>query len=359
MLTTAHRKNIYNPDVRPTRQLRQCDDAQPRVELVLRVAPGVRIVVALAFLAAIIWHTDGLSASWQVIRKMTWLPILVVIIAFTIDRALMTYKWIRLLRVQGLNLPFFKGLQMYCASMVWGFFLPATVGPDAIRAICARRAGLSTSKVIASILIERVLGFLATPFIALASMILLRELGGLDPRLAPAWCFGAALLFGTLVVFLASLSETVFNLLYTRVLARFAQSKAVRMLRDIHATYRAYRETGGELVLFSLLTVLEQLLAAMIFWLIAWGMNVHVSLLQMTAAVSIAFLVSRLPISIGGLGVFEAVFVLILSAFGVAAEESFSVAVVGRLLHIVSWLPWWLAYVVGTGSLKEPRGRCQ
>jgi hypothetical protein len=57
---------------------------------------------------------------------------------------------------------------------------------------------------------------------------------------------------------------------------------------------------------------------------------------------------------INGLGVFEGVFILLMSFGGVSAAEAVSIAVTGRLLETVSFLPWWLAYVIDDGTIQPP-----
>jgi hypothetical protein len=59
-------------------------------------------------------------------------------------------------------------------------------------------------------------------------------------------------------------------------------------------------------------------------------------------------------VSINGLGVFEGVFILLMSLGGVSAAEAVSIAVTGRLLETVSFLPWWLAYVIDDRTIRSP-----
>ena len=83
----------------------------------------------------------------------------------------MTFKCIRLLKARGIRVHFLAAMNIYCASMVSGMFLPSTVGADVIRTINMSRAGVHAHEVVASIIIERMIGFLAALLVGLASLL--------------------------------------------------------------------------------------------------------------------------------------------------------------------------------------------
>ena len=75
----------------------------------------------------------------------------------------------------------------------------------------------------------------------------------------------------------------------------------------------------------------------------------------MAGVVPLSFLISRIPVSISNLGVFEGIFMVLMSLVGVSAAESIAIALAARFLEMASWLPWWLAHVVSYGKLRPPR----
>jgi hypothetical protein len=44
-----------------------------------------------------------------------------------------------------------------------------------------------------------------------------------------------------------------------------------------------------------------------------------------------------------------------MSSAGLTAAESIAIALTSRILETASWLPWWLAHVIGYGTLRPPR----
>jgi uncharacterized membrane protein YbhN (UPF0104 family) len=98
------------------------------------------------------------------------------------------------------------------------------------------------------------------------------------------------------------------------------------------------------------LTFGEQLLTILLFWLIAHGLSIEVSLFYIAGAVPLTILVARLPVSVNGWGVFDGVFILLMSLAGISAVEAIAIVLIGRILQTVSWLPWWGAHVLSNGA---------
>ena len=111
---------------------------------------------------------------------------------------------------------------------------------------------------------------------------------------------------------------------------------------------------GSPLAKFSALTVLEQVFSVIFPWTLAKGLDVDVNLLLLLGVLPISTLISRLPISFDGLGVYEAVFVGLLVLAGISAEAALAIAISGRIIQLFAFLPWWVAYVARSGAVRPP-----
>jgi uncharacterized protein (TIRG00374 family) len=296
----------------------------------------LKFAVTLIFPSLIIWLLGGVGEIGSLMDNIDLRFVVPIILIITLDRALMTYKWARLLRSRGLNLPFFLGLRIYCASLVWGFFLPSTIGADAIRTFATSRSGLSLNEVVASIVIERMLGFLSILFLGLFSLILLTSTGALDESFQVVWGMAIAALAGALLAFAGSFSQRAFNYLHNRLLRPFQNTRVMRRLRQFHLTYLAYQNDRISMAVFFELTLLEQMMFILQFWLIALALGIEVNLLYVVGAVPLAALVARIPISVNGVGVYEGIFVMVMSLAGVTAAQAMIMSLVGRVLEIIA-----------------------
>jgi uncharacterized protein (TIRG00374 family) len=312
----------------------------------------LKLTISVALLAAILWQLGDLHQVGGLIGRMDPLYALLVLAASTLDRALMTFKWARLLRGGGAHLPLLRGMKIYCASSLGGMLLPTSVGGDAIRAISTVRAGLDSTEVVASIIVERMVGFLATLLVGLGGLLLLSHVVNLDDRFTPIWWGTCLLIAGATTAFAISFSPSLFDLIYSRVLAPFAQSRILGQLRKLHGVYLSYRTDRRSLLIFFGLTIFEQLFSIVDAWLIALGLGVDVSFTLMAGIIPPSILLARLPVSINGIGILDAIFVLLMPLAHISATEAVSIALTGRLLQMLSWSPWGIAHLIDTTRLK-------
>lgn len=320
----------------------------------LRGAFVFRVAVSVTLLAIILFGFGAARDIGGVLAAAVPSYVALALAVFLLDRFLMTYKWLLLLAARGLDLPLVRGVTIYCTAMMWGLFLPATVGADAIRGYMTTRERLDGYEVFASITIERLVGFLASLLFGLAGFLVLTAAGAAD-GLETVWWLGSIATLGAIAVFVASFNERLFAQLLSVVPPAWRESKIVQRLRHFHGVYRGYGRNRGALAAFFALTLVEQCFVVLATWLTALALSLDVSLLMMAGAVPLSMLVSRLPVSIDGLGVYEGVMVLILSLAGVAPAQGVALALAYRGLQILLWLPFWLSYTVQSGSVRPPK----
>lgn len=260
------------------------------------------------------------------------------------DRVLMAYKWALLLATRGPRLSLFAATGLYCNATIWGLALPTTVGVDTVRTVLLKRRGISVADALGSIIVERALGFLSALGLALMSLLVIESTwpasGGYRWLLI---LFAAGLAGGaTLLVF--SFSRGAFARLERLLPMRWRDTPPVRILKKLHDAYCAIGAQRSTIVVFFLLTLIEQLIAVPFTWAVARGMALNVSVLALIGALPVALLLARLPASFDGIGVFETTFTAVMSHAGMPPAQALAVAVVSRLLNVLAVVPWWLGY---------------
>jgi uncharacterized protein (TIRG00374 family) len=313
---------------------------------------ALKVAVSVLLIGVIVWMLGGVREVGAQILRIDPLYIVPIVALIMIDRGLMAYKWCLLLRGHGIRLPFLRGMMIYCASAIWGMFLPTTVGPDAIRAFSTSRTGIEPKEVVASIVVERFVGFLSALVLAVLSLFLLTHLGYLGDRVIFAWVLGGGMLLGAVFLFAVSVSERAFLLFHGTVLHGVQHRPIAQKLREFHETYRSFAADRRNLVTFFGLTFAEQLLPILDTWLVARGLGIEVGILYIVAALPLALLISRLPISIDGIGVLEGMFIVLMSLAGLSPAQAVAIAVVSRVLATISYIPWWFAYVISSRNLR-------
>ena len=128
----------------------------PRLRLVLQLG------AALALLAFLISRLDW-QRSLTLIRGAEPLLLATVVLIQMADRVLMALKWHQLLRVLDERLGRWGAIRVYYESTFIGFALPlGGLGPDIVRFVRLRSQGIDPHVTLASMVMERLNGVLAT-----------------------------------------------------------------------------------------------------------------------------------------------------------------------------------------------------
>jgi glycosyltransferase 2 family protein len=299
----------------------------------------LRIAVSLALLVLLVLFVD-----WNRLgaRLGAADPILMgaVVLLATMDRLLMAWKWWLLVRARDAALGLWAAVRAYYLASFAGYFLPMTVGADAVR-IGALAATSRPAVLVASVVLERLIGALAQAVLAILSVATLVTLG-LGARVGPAerWGLGAAVALAFLVF--------PFTFAAARwVAARIGEDrKWRRALRGLAEQYAGYAASTGVLCVFFALTLLEGGFPVAIHYAAGRALGLDPGWSFYIATVPLVFLVARLPVSLGGLGFLELSFVSLAGLLGVGWTDAFAIAGLATALYMVALAPGAVLYLV-------------
>jgi uncharacterized protein (TIRG00374 family) len=312
-----------------------------------------RLFFSVAVLAILFYFVIDPRVVWRTMQQIDVRYFVLAFGVFTIDRLLMAYKWALLIRARSYRLPLIPATEIYSSAMLLGTLLPSTLGADVIRTVLARRAGIGTGDCVASIAVERAIGFICALLLALAGLLTLRVTAKLDGRYdLLLWIGIVGLAFGIAVLVLS------FNSRAAAWMTRFIPERirlhrfADKISRSV-LSYQALGATRGLLITFVVLTCIEQLVPVVFTWVNALSFGLDVNPLVMLGAVPLSILVARLPISIFGIGAFEGTFAALLSLSGIPPQYAIAVAFVGRAIEILGCVPWWLLHQLRKHTVGE------
>jgi uncharacterized protein (TIRG00374 family) len=256
-----------------------------------------------------------------------------------VDRLLMAGKWFPLLRVQLPDVEVGRAVRAYFAAGVAEFFLPSHSG-DVLRSLGLGRDDGSIVEVGASIVVERLLGLVATGIVVL--LVLWVALSTSIPMgvLLP-WalaCVGASVLV-TVLPFSSYVRRQ-----FKKVLNRFGEGRCTRLIERFGKAYQMYRGHSWTLFVVGFLSLVQQFAPVLMFWVGARALHLNLSLVSIFVAVPLTFFVARLPISVAGLGIVEGGLTYLLGLFGADVSQAVSLALAGRVIRLFTLLPglfWW------------------
>lgn len=306
----------------------------PRARLAARIALSIGLLLLVLFFVDLGEMLERMRAvdPWLFVALLALL---------TADRFLMAFKWLLLVRVQDLRLTFPQALRAYYISSFAGMFLPMTVGADVVRAMAVRRAG-STPKILATIALERGLGAISQILLAALSMSMIVVLG-LEMGVSNLHLVLMVALL--LVILLVSLP---FSFWLAERVARALEGRGslARKAAELAEAYAESRHHRGVIWTFLLLTVIEGFFPIAWYWVAALALGLHLPFILFVATIPIVFMVARLPVSVGGMGVLEGSFVILAGLLGISTDDAFSIVILCRLAELLALLPGAVAYLL-------------
>jgi len=306
----------------------------------------LKILLGLIITGLLIRYAAAVEEYIRVLADLSWLVLIFAFAIGTLDRVVMAWKWNKLLGIVCRMLPLIRSVQIYCTSQLYGLFLPATIGADAIRVTLSMGEGRKAPSVTASIVLERALGLLATLCASLAALVF-SGFSDIDRLAFNSTIVAILTLLSIISVLLTfSMSDNAYKLVNRIIFERYPRNKLISIVHKVHDSYCQFRGSNKTLVLFFLSTIFEIMSGTLFVFIIIRALGETPNFFAVLVAFNLASLLGRIPISFSGLGIFEAGFVYFLSLFGVSPEVSVLAALLSRILQVIIWLPWWLSYSV-------------
>jgi glycosyltransferase 2 family protein len=241
-----------------------------------------------------------------------------------------SWLWGRLLRAQGVVIPYRKVAAYYFVGLFFNNFLPSNVGGDIARITDAARHSGRVSPVFSATLMDRLIGVMAIGFLAvIASIAALPDLKfhGIYAALAAVFLLSVA-------AFLSIFHRRVLHAMewpFRAVGAHGAAAAVGRLFDDLHG----FRNQGGALLAAFVASTVVQISRIYVHYLVGLALGVRIAAGYYFLFVPILAALISLPISLNGLGVREGAAVVLFGMAGLTKEQAFAVPFVTYLVSVV------------------------
>lgn len=307
----------------------------------------IQIVISVVLLTLLFLWTDVEQLKNSLLNA-NYLYLFLAVIIITIDRIVMGLKWKILLKVKQINISVFEATKIYYIANFLGLFLPPTIGTDLVRAYYIPKDKGSVQDILASIIVERYLGFLGIFFAALIGCIYFIEYvdyKSFNNLFMAALALVIISAVGFIISFNVKLIDWLKNI-FKPLKGKKIFKKILPSLHKLVNSYSYYRNHKTVLIISMLLTFFEIFLVILWSYVVAIGLNIDVSLTYFIAFVPIVLFLVRLPITIDGFGINEGSYVYFLSLVGISEAISFSVGFINHIITIIGILPGGLFYAM-------------
>jgi uncharacterized protein (TIRG00374 family) len=305
---------------------------------------ALRIGLSLAMLGVLIWRVPSFDAS-QVVPELTvgtvlWLTFAALLTLLGV--VLSALRWQKVLEVLGLHAGLRTLLSHYLAGQFVSNVLPTTIGGDVLRVSRLSRDTGESPRSFASVVLERLTGWLVLPIISVVGFVVNPPL----QHLGTATRVALGLAFATLL----ALVGVLYAASDQRIGGRFASRDGWRRFAGaVHLGLDQLRRDKAAAVnvllvgfAYQLVLVLAAVAAAQ-----SLGLGKTAGLTALLAFFPAVAIAQVLPIGISGLGVREGAFILFLGPLGVADEEAIALGLLLYLLNLGVSLLGAPAFAVG------------
>jgi uncharacterized protein (TIRG00374 family) len=318
---------------------------QKRALGILWHAAVITLVVAAAS------HFIDLSEVVETFTAVTWPWVALLLALATLDRFLMADKWLYLLRHVGSNAGFKDVLSAYYQAGFIQRCIPTSLSGDAMRAVVISGRHGHGTRVLASMVVERIIAMLSAAFIAVCGVIVILGDARDDPHELMLLSIPALLL-----VMVVGLRLTLYAPLAHGIIQALPSRRLRTELAKIYEHYSGFQSAPGLLVANFLYAVLEQCLQIVLLLGCALALGVDAEPLIIVAAVSIAQCVRKFALLLEGWVLGEFTSVVIYTALGIPGSQALAFSLLGQASHMIASLPGALLFARSTMNLREIRG---
>lgn len=261
---------------------------------------ALKLVISSGMLYYVLSKT-GAEKVFQIIKTINPWAFIAAVFIYLISVYIAAVRWRLLLPRK------FRTKRLFSFALIGSFFntfLPGIIGGDAVKTYYLYKEINSGSMSLASVFMDRYIGFLSLMFIALCSFV-----------------FGFNYLSGTFIEWLLPAIISGF-IIASLTLFKLRPAKKIKLLNDFYNYFDHHKNQHSLIAKTFSLSIIIQTLNIFSMYAIALGLGQHAPLVYYFIFFPIITAVSILPISISGLGVREGAFVLLFGITGISSETA-------------------------------------
>lgn len=267
-------------------------------------------VLSIILLIWLLVRQDWSAIIGAIGRLSVW-HVVAAILLIALRHAIHAFRWLLLVTAQGIPLTYSGALKLVYSGLFVSNFLPSMVGGDVVKIAGVVQKTPNRVAAVASVVVDRIIGAIgmlaALPFSAPlvvslfdSTLVLGGSISGISPRISKFLraSFGR---LSSAVKLWASQPQRLFFALLTSWMGVSVNFVAI--------------------------------------WILAHGLGMSVSLVDVVGASALTYYLTIIPLSINGYGIRELAVVGLYTQLGATVEQASALALLSRLIFLVVSLP--------------------
>jgi hypothetical protein len=303
-----------------------------------------KTVISIGLIVLIFTHID-IAQTWKQFQTLSLPFVAFALIYYTGCQWLSCWRWLVVLHSTGHSVPMISLLSSYFAGMFLNIFLPGSFGGDAYRVYRLTKETKDSEAALVSVFLERFTGLFALSALAIL---------GLPPAVRVVGRWDIILLFFGCVISLVGgvlliVSPQLLEIAQPWLQKLHLQNLGVRFAK-IQMLLRQFAQHRQALGLSICLSFLLMLAIVYYHYLIAQQLKIPISYLELLVFIPIIAVITLIPISLGGLGIKEGLWIYLFNRIGLTGEQALLLSIT------MTMLGWLLALPGGVILLLDSAG---
>lgn len=292
----------------------------------------LRLLFSLSLMAILFWTTD-VSHLHEHLQDANLLIYALGLAVFWLSLMIWSARWIVLLHGVGEAVRFRTAISTLLVGMFFALFLPSVVGQDLGRMHELSRRRENKIGIVSTVLLDRLIGLVSLVLIALFALIIVgyRYVNTEIIYAIVGTTIGLGLLW---VLFFNRRFMRLFRSLLRLPVIRYFEPVLKQLYEALYVLQCHRRMVIGALVI-SIAFVLVETLSVVV---LSYAIGATINSLYFFIFVPMIWLITALPISIGGLGVRETAFTFFFVQVGMASHEAILVSLLYFSFYLVAGL---------------------
>lgn len=308
---------------------------------------AARVAVSIVLFSIALYQVEWVQVA-SLFRRVDvfWLGLHLVVLLF--ERLVFTYKWHVLLLVKELVIPFRSLLVITLIGKFWGLFLPSSVGVDIVRSYYLYRRTSSGVISASSVLIDKVMSLWALLLMGIFGLLF----------------YGSAVQGVEIGVYLCSVLLVTGVLLYVfqreqivtwweRYLPQLIGARLSDMILKVYRSFLEYQQYTATLWYSLALSFGLQLVRVLGVYMMALALHIDIPAIYYFVLIPISMILIMLPISIGGFGLREGIFVALFAVAGMSTTDAFALgfalSITDLFVSLLGGVVYWVERPTASG----------
>ena len=312
---------------------------------VLRRRGGLllRILISTALLAVVLAYAD-VGAVVDALRDADWSWFVVAVAVMAVAAVVGALRWRVLLHEAGVDVSVLRAVKTFAGALVLNNALPTAVGGDAVRTWFVGKESGKLVRAATATIVDKLTALFCLYAVAWAAFAVDR--GAVPSSVVRALMWLTIGLLGALVIAVLAAAGV-------RPVVRRLPDRLQAMLRDTWLTLKTWGRSPRTIALVLALGLLYQVLIVLVLTTIGRTVGIELSFALAAVSTAIVLVAMLIPISVGGLGVREGGYVLLLGKAGTSAADATSLS----LLSVVAIVLAGAGVVAATAGWEALQGR--